>query len=134
MQIAVCVNGHRLFASQFKHRVGSLPRIQIADLPAVLSLHKNPLNIVNIRHGVLHRAHCDRETTAGKLCHRQMLLAAGFHRIGNQLFHFLPAADQRNACVMDGSDEVAAVIADVKLCLHIEILHWNVIGVFLVSI
>ena len=28
----------------------------------------------------------------------------------------------------------AAVIADVKLCLHIEILHWNVIGVFLVSI
>ena len=63
-----------------------------------------------------------------------MLLAAGFHRIGNQLFHFLPAADQRNACVMDGSDEVAAVIADVKLCLHIEILHWNVIGVFLVSI
>ena len=97
-------------------------------------LHKNPLNIVNIRHGVLHRAHCDRETTAGKLCHRQMLLAAGFHRIGNQLFHFLPAADQRNACVMDGSDEVAAVIADVKLCLHIEILHRNVIGVFLVSI
>ena len=49
-------------------------------------------------------------------------------------FHFLPAADQRNACVMDGSDEVAAVIADVKLCLHIEILHRNVIGVFLVSI
>jgi hypothetical protein len=63
-----------------------------------------------------------------------MLLAAGFHRIGNQLFHLLPAADQRNACVMDGSDEVATVIADVKLCLHIEILHRNVIGVFLVSI
>ena len=66
------------------------------------------------------------------ICHRQMLLAAGFHRIGNQLFHFLPAADQRNACVMDGSDEVATVIADVKLCLHIEILHRNVIGVFIV--
>jgi len=40
---------------------------QIADLSTVLSLHKNPLNIVNIRHGVLHRAHCDRETTTGKL-------------------------------------------------------------------
>ena len=38
MQIAVCVNSHRLFTSQFKPHVGSLPRIQIADLPAVLSL------------------------------------------------------------------------------------------------
>ena len=84
MQVAVCVNGHRLFTAQFKNSFGCLPRIQIADLPAVLSLHEDSLDIVNIRHGVLHRAHCDRETTAGKLCHRQMLLAAGFHRIGNQ--------------------------------------------------
>ena len=46
MQIAVCINGHRLFTAQFKNSAGGLPRIQIADLPAVLSLHKNPLNIV----------------------------------------------------------------------------------------
>ena len=53
MQVAVCVNSHRFFTAQFKNSAGSLPRIQIADLPAVLSLHKNPLNIVNIRWNVI---------------------------------------------------------------------------------
>ena len=90
--------------------------------------------MVHIHHGVLHCTHRDGEGTAETLCHRQMLFAAGFHRVGEQFLHLFAAADQRNACVMDGSDEVATVIADVKLGLHIEILHWNVIGVFLVSI
>ena len=42
MQVAVCVDGHRLFIAQFKNGAGSLSRIQMADLPAVLGFHKHP--------------------------------------------------------------------------------------------
>ena len=35
----------------------------------------------SIHHGVLHRTHRDGEGAAGKLCHRQMLFAAGFHGV-----------------------------------------------------
>ena len=86
--------------------------------------------MVHIHHGVLHCTHRNREGAAGKLCHRQMLFAAGFHRVGEQLLHLFAAADQRNACVVDGGDQVATVLTDIKLCLHIQILHRNVVGVF----
>jgi organic radical activating enzyme len=91
---------------------------------------EEPLDVVHIHHGVLHRTHRNREGAAGKLCHRQMLFAAGFHGVGEQLLHLFAAADQRNACVVDGGDQVATVLTDIKLCLHIQILHRNVVSVF----
>ena len=130
MQVAVSVDRHRLFAAQLKHRLGRLPGGKIAELSAVFRLHKEPLDVVYIHHGVLHRTHRNREGAAGKLCHRQMLFAAGFHGVGEQLLHLFAAADQRDACVVDGGDQVATVLTDIKLCLHIQILHRNVVGVF----
>ena len=129
MQVAVGVDRHRLFAAQLKHRLGCLTGGEVAELSAVFGLHKEPLDVVHIHHGVLHRTHRNREGAAGKLCHRQMLFAAGFHRVGEQLLHLFAAADQRNACIVDGGDQVATVLTDIKLCLHIQILHRNVVGV-----
>ena len=63
-------------------------------------------------------------------CHRQMLFATGFHGVGEQFLHLFAAADQRNPCVVDGGDQIATVLTDIKLCLHIQILHRNVVGVF----
>ena len=130
MQVAVGVDRHRLFAAQLKHRLGCLPGGEVAELSAVFGLHKEPLDVVHIHHGVLHCTHRNREGAAGKLCHRQMLFAAGFHGVGEQLLHLFAAADQRNACVVDGGDQVATVLTDIKLCLHIKILHRNVVSVF----
>ena len=130
MQVAVSVDRHRLFAAQLKHRLGCLTGGEVAELSAVFGLHKEPLDVVYIHHGVLHRTHRDGEGAAGKLCHRQMLFAAGFHRVGEQLLHLFAAADQRNPCVVDGGDQIATVLTDIKLCLHIQILHRNVVGVF----
>ena len=48
---------------------------------------------------------------------------------GEQLLHLFAAADQRNACVVDGGDQIATVLTDIKLCLHIQILHRNVVSV-----
>ena len=129
MQVAVGVDRHRLFSAQLKHRLGCLTGGEVAELSAVFGLHKEPLDVVHIHHGVLHRTHRNREGAAGKLCHRQMLFAAGFHRVGEQFLHLFAAADQRNACVVDGGDQVATVLTDIKLCLHIQILHRNVVGV-----
>ena len=130
MQVAVGVDRHRLFAAQLKYRPGCLIGGEVAELSTVFGLHKDPLDVVHIHHGVLHRTHRDGEGAAGKLCHRQMLFAAGLHRVGEQLLHLFAAADQRDACVVDGGDQIATVLTDIKFCLHIQILHRNVVGVF----
>ena len=73
MQVAVSVDRHRLFAAQLKHRLGCLTGGEVAELSAVFGLHKEPLDVVYIHHGVLHCTHRDGEGAAGKLCYRQML-------------------------------------------------------------
>ena len=42
MQVAVGVDRHRLFAAQFKHRLGCLPGGKITELSAVFGFHKCP--------------------------------------------------------------------------------------------
>ena len=52
MQVAVGVDRHRLFAAQLKHRLGCLTGDEVAELSAVFGLHKEPLDVVHIHHGV----------------------------------------------------------------------------------
>ena len=42
MQIAVGIDRYRLFAAQFKHRLGCLPGGKITELSAVFGFHKCP--------------------------------------------------------------------------------------------
>jgi hypothetical protein len=48
-----------------------------------------------------------------------MLLAAGFHGVGNEGFHFFATADNRDPGVMDHADQVATYAADVELGFHV---------------
>ena len=50
----------------------------------------------------------------------QVLLAAGFDGIGNQLFHFLSAAYNGYAGIIDLFDDISAGAADIKLRIHKE--------------
>ena len=50
---------------QFKHRLGCLTGSEVAELSAVFGLHKEPLDVVHIHHGVLHCTHRDGEGAAG---------------------------------------------------------------------
>ena len=47
---------------------------------------------------------------------RKMLLIACIHGVGLQIGHLLAAAKQRDAGVMDLAHQIAAVLADIKLC------------------
>ena len=96
-------------------------------MAALRRFHIEPLDMVDIHHRVLHRAHRDGQGAAGALDHRQMLFAAGFYSVGNQLPQFFTAAEHRNACIVECGDEVTTVVTDVKLCTHIEILPENVL-------
>ena len=129
MQVAVGVDRHRLFAAQLKHRLGCLTGGEVAELSAVFRLHKEPLDVVHIHHGVLHCTHRDGEGAAGKLCPRELPFGAGLHGCGVHLLHLFAASVHRVACFVDGGDQVATVLTDIKLCLHIQILHRNVVGV-----
>ena len=117
MQIAVGIDRHRC----------RLARMEITDVAALRRFHIEPLDMVDIHHRMLHRAHRDGEGAAGTFGHRQMLFSAGFHGIGDQFPHLFAAAEHRNACIVERGDEVTTVVTDVKLCTHIEILPGNVL-------
>ena len=109
--------------------MGFVTGLQNLTLTTVFSLDIDPLDEMLRKHRMIYRTHIDMDCTIFNSNSRQMLFAAGFHGVGEQLLHLFAAADQRNACVMDGIEPRyhSGQIVWVKRC---EELECGDIGIF----
>ena len=123
VQVAVSINCDRLVVlAELEFYVGIAVGLEFLEEVAVLELYEYPLDIVCINHRMINCTDVYVEYAALYGCDRYMLLAACIDYIGNQLFHLLAAAYDRNACIMDLMDDIAAVCTTIELNFHFQIL------------
>ena len=96
--------------------------MQLLALIALLGVERDPLDIVLRQHGMLHGADLDVDDAVFHSPDRDVLLHGGVGGAGNDLAHRLTAADDGNARVLDLGNDVAAMLANVKLLLHDDFL------------
>jgi len=119
VKIAVSIYGNGLFVAQKEGDMRSVLGFEVLAVTAVLGLEIDPLDIVDIHHGVVHGAHIDGDNTVFHGDNGEMFLAAGFHGVGFQDLHGLTAADHGHAGVVDEFNFISAVAADGKFNGHI---------------
>ena len=119
MEVAVGVDRFDLVAlAESKADLGFLARMQFLALVALLGVEGHPLNVVLRQHGMLHGADLDMDDAVFHCPDRDVLLHGGVGGAGNDLAHRLTATDDGNARVLDLGNDVAAMLANVKLLLH----------------
>ena len=125
VKVAVSEYGNGLVISQAEFNFRCISGMQDLALAAVFSLKIHPLDRVLRDHRMRSGANGDMDDTVLDAYNGQMLFAACFHGVGHKRFHFLTAADKRNARVMDHTNQVTAVAADLKPCFHhISSFRW----------
>ena len=108
VEIAVGIDGQRLVAGQGEHDAGILARGEELALTAVFGDQLHPFNIMRILHRMIHTADVYGDGAAVNGHGRDVLFAAGFHRVGDELIHLHAAAGRDDAGVADGFDDEAA--------------------------
>ena len=96
--------------------------VQFLALVALLGVERDPLDVVLRQHGMLHGADLDMDDAVFHCPDGDMLLHGGVGGAGNDLAHRLTATDDGNARVLDLGNDVAAMLANVKLLLHDDFL------------
>ena len=99
-----------------------LAGMQLLALVALLGVEGHPLNVVLWQHGMLHGADLDMDDAVLHRPDGNVLFHGGVGGAGNDLAHRLTAADDGNAHVLDLGDDVAAMLANVKLLLYDDFL------------
>ena len=66
------------------------------------------------QHGMGHGAHVHSDLAVCHSGNGNVLFAAGFHRIGDQLLHLLAAAGQCSTGILNHTYQIAAAAADFK--------------------
>ena len=123
MEVAVGVDRlHRVPLAESKADLGLLTRMQFLALVALLGVEGHPLDVVLRQHGMLHGADLDMDDAVFHRPDRDVLLHGGVGGAGDDLAHWLTAADDGNARVLDLGNDVAAMLANVKLLLHDDFL------------
>ena len=96
--------------------------MQFLALIALLGVERDPLDVVLRQHGMLHGADLDMDDAVFHRPDRDVLLHGRVGGAGDDLAHRLTAADDGNARVLDLGNDVAAMLANVKLLLHDDFL------------
>ena len=123
MEVAVGVDRLDLVAlAESEADLGLLAGVQLLTLVALLGVERDPLDVVLRQHGMLHGADLDMDDAVFHRPDGDMLLHGGIGGAGNDLAHRLTAADDGNARVLDLGNDVAAMLANVKLLLHDDFL------------
>ena len=123
MEVAVGVDRFDLVAlAESEADLGLLAGVQLLTLVALLGVERDPLDVVLRQHGMLHGADLDMDDAVFHRPDRDVLLHGGVGGAGNDLAHRLTATDDGNARVLDLGNDVAAMLANVKLLLHDDFL------------
>ena len=123
MEVAVGVDRFDLIPlAESKADLGLLAGMQLLALVALLGVERDPLDVVLRQHGMLHGADLDMDDAAFHRPDGDMLFNRRVGGAGNDLAHRLAAADDRDACVLNFGNDVATMLANVKLLLHDDFL------------
>ena len=123
MEVAVGVDRFDFIAlAESEADLRLLARVQFLALVALLGVEGHPLNVVLRQHGMLHGADLDMDDAVFHSPDRDVLFHGGVGGAGDDLGHRLTAADDGDAHVLDLGDDVAAMLANVKLLLHDDFL------------
>ena len=118
MEIAVCVDRFDLVAlAESEADLRLLARVQFLTLITLFGVEGYPLDVVLRQHGMLHGADLDVDDTVFHRPDGNVLLHGGVGGTGNDFAHRLAAADDGNAAVLDLGNDIAAMLANVKLLL-----------------
>ena len=118
MEVAVGVDRLDFVAlAERKADLRLLARVQFLALVALLGVEGHPLDVVLRQHGMLHGADLDMDDTVFRRPDGDMLLHGGIGGAGNDLAHRLATADDGNAAALDLGNDIAAMLANVKLLL-----------------
>ena len=119
MEIAVCVDRFDLVAlAESEADLRLLARVQFLTLITLFGVEGYPLDVVLRQHGMLHGADLDMDDAVFHSPDRDVLLHGGVGGAGDDLAHRLTATDDGNARVLDLGNDVAAMLANVKLLLN----------------
>ena len=119
MEVAISVDRFDLIAlAEGEADLRLFAGMQLLALIALLGLERYPLDVVLWQHGMLHGADLDMDDAVFHRPDRNMLLHGGVGGAGDDLAHRLTATDDGNARVLDLGNDVAAMLANVKLLLH----------------
>ena len=119
MEVAVGVDRLDLVAlAESEADLGLLAGMQLLALVALFGVEGHPLDVVLRQHGMLHGADLDMDDAVFHSPDRDVLLHGGVGGAGDDLAHRLTATDDGNARVLDLGNDVAAMLANIKLLLH----------------
>ena len=119
MEVAVGVDRLDLVAlAESEADLRLFPGMQFLTLVALLGVEGHPLDVVLRQHGMLYGADLDMNDAVFHSPDRDVLLHGGVGGTGDDLAHRLTATDDGNARVLDLGNDVAAMLANLKLLLH----------------
>ena len=119
MEVAISVDRFDLIAlAEGEADLRLFAGMQLLALIALLGLERYPLDVVLRQHGMLHGADLDMDDAVFHSPDRDVLLHGGVGGAGDDLAHRLTSTDDGNARVLDLGNDVAAMLANVKLLLH----------------
>lgn len=117
VQIAVSVNGKGSFVGKSKGDRRDIADRQTLSLTAAIGLEVDPKDRMLLGHRVRYRTDRNGDGVALDRNDGKMLLLACFDCVWDELRHFLTAAHHRNARIVHHTDQITAMLTNIKLII-----------------
>lgn len=124
VEVAISIDSYCFIVSQGEGDMGFVTGLQNLTLTTVFGLDIDPLDEMLRKHRMIYRTHIDMDCTIFNSNSGQMLFAAGFYGVRLESLHFLTTTHHGNTCVVNHTNQIAAMTADIKLCTHFNFLRF----------
>ena len=110
VEIAIFIGGHNLISiRQGKHGLRLITGFKLFSLPSFFCFQQNPLNIVSVKHRMLHRTDRNGDDAAIYGNHRHMLFTGCIGSVWQNRLHLFAAAYAADAGVMNMGNDIPAM-------------------------
>ena len=118
VEVAISIDSYCFIVSQEEGDMGFITGLQNLTLTTVFGLDIDPLDEMLRKHRMIYRTHIDMDCTIFNSNSRQMLFATGFYGVRLKSLHFLTTTHHGNTCVVNHTNQIAAMTADIKFYVH----------------